>query len=135
MINKAIISEKSFYQASKSKYTFIVSKDMSKDEIKRSVEKIYAVSVLSVNTSNIIGKVKRTKKGAGKRQDYKKAIVTLAKKDSIDIFEVEGDKKDNKAEKKQAAKIEKKEVIENKDVKTTIREPKKGLLGGRTTNK
>jgi large subunit ribosomal protein L23 len=135
-INKAIISEKSFSLTSKSKYSFVVSKDMSKESIKHEIEKIYAVKVIDVNTFNLIGKVKRGKKGFGKRSDTKKAIVTLSPKDSINLFDVEGDKKPSsaKATDGKDGKGTKKEIAENKEVKTVIREPKKGLLG-RTTNK
>lgn len=134
MINSAIISEKSFQNAAKSKYTFKVSKGMAKNAIKVQIEKMYSVKVISVNTSIIAGKIKRNKKGVGARQDYKRAIVTLAPKDSIALFDVEGDKKtksDNKIEKKEKETKQ----SDNKEVKTVIREPKRGLLGGRTTNK
>lgn len=132
-INKAIVSEKSFRDASNSKYTFVVSKEMTKESIKNAIERIYSVTVLHVNAFNVIGKVKRNKKGSGKRSDFKKAIVTLAKKDSINLFDVEGDKADEKKSKKED-KADKSEIKGNKEVKTVIREPKKGLLG-RTTNK
>lgn len=134
MINKALISEKSFSLTSKSKYTFVVSRDMSKESIKHEIEKIYSVKVIDVNTFNLIGKVKRGKKGSGRRSDVKKAIVTLAKKDSIGLFDIEGDKSDVKANKKETAKAEKSEIKVEKDVKTIVREPKKGIFG-RTTNK
>ena len=135
-INKAIISEKSFMAASASKYTFIVSNDMNKDSVKAAIEKIYPVKVEKVNIIRIIGKTKRNKKGEGKRSDYKKAIVSLSKKDLINLFDVEGDKADNKKAKKDVGKTkDKNEVKAEKEVKTVIREPKRGLLGGRTTNK
>lgn len=134
MINKAIISEKSFSNASLSKYTFAVSKDMSKEAIKSQIEKLYSVKVISVNTFNLAGKVKRNKKGLGVRSDVKKAIVTLDKKDSIALFDIEAEKSEKGA--KGAQKKEKESKIsDNKDVKTVVREPKKGLIGGRTTNK
>lgn len=132
-INKAIISEKSFASTSASKYTFTVSTDMDKNQIAAAVEKLYSVKVAGVNTAKIIGKVKRNRKGQGKRSDFKKAIVTLAGNGSIGLFDVEGDKKEAKKESKET-KENKKEIADNKEVKTVIREPKKGLLG-RTTNK
>lgn len=134
MINKAIISEKSFSNASNSKCTFSVSKGMSKDAIKIQIEKLYSVKVVAINTFNVIGKIKRNKKGSGARSDYKKAIVTLAPNDSISLFDVEGDKK-QKSEGKSDKKNKTEKLADNKEVKTVIREPKRGLLGGRTTNK
>ncbi len=58
----------------------------NKTEIKIAVEKIFGVKVDSVNTINRQGKTRRTRFGTGKRADEKRAIVTLAEGDRIDIF-------------------------------------------------
>ena len=68
------------------KYTFIVSPDANKTEIKIAVEKVFGVKVLSVNTMNRQGKNKKTRFGDGKRKDTKRAIVQVAAGDRIDIF-------------------------------------------------
>ena len=69
------------------KLTFKVHKSANKIEIKKAVESLFKVSVLSVNTINMKGKVKRLGVHQGKRPDWKKAIVTLAEGDNVDFFE------------------------------------------------
>lgn len=81
-----VVSEKSYELLDENKYTFIVAPDANKTEIKIAVEKIWGVKVLSVNTLNRQGKQRRTRFGMGKRPDTKRAIVTLAEGDRIDIF-------------------------------------------------
>ena len=89
VIRKPVISEKSYGLAEQQKYTFVVSPNANKTEIKIAIEKIFGVQVVSVNTLNRPGKRKRTKFGYGKRKDTKRAIVTL-KSGSIDIFTAVG---------------------------------------------
>ena len=81
-----VVSEKSYGLLDENKYTFIVSPDANKTEIKIAVEKTFNVKVVSVNTMNREGKSKRTRFGLGKRKDTKRAIVTVAAGDRIDIF-------------------------------------------------
>ena len=69
------------------KYSFAVAKDANKIEIKNAVEKLFNVTVLSVNTRTIQGKIKRQGRYEGKRPDVKKAIVTLKAGDQIKVFE------------------------------------------------
>ena len=69
------------------KYSFAVAKDANKLEIKYAVEKLFDVTVESVNTRTIRGKVKRQGRYEGKRPDVKKAIVTLKAGDQIKVFE------------------------------------------------
>ena len=66
-------------------YTFVVAPDANKVEIKSAIEEIFKVKVASVNTQNREGKRVRTRTGWGKRNDTKRAIVTL-KEGSIDVF-------------------------------------------------
>lgn len=68
-------------------FVFQVSRDATKIEIKRAVEKMFEVHVSSVNTMNIMGKDRRVGRSTGKRPDWKKAIVTLAEGELIDVFE------------------------------------------------
>jgi large subunit ribosomal protein L23 len=81
-----VISEKSYGLIDEGKYTFIVHPDANKTQIKIAVEKVFNVKVTSVNTVNRVGKRKRTRLGFGKRNDTKRAIVSLASGDRIDLF-------------------------------------------------
>ncbi|MCY9787510.1 50S ribosomal protein L23 [Nocardiopsis sp. EMB25] len=88
IIVEPVISEKSYGLMDENKYTFIVRPDANKTQIKIAVEKIFDVKVTSVNTINRKGKRKRTRFGYGKRPDTKRAIVSVAEGDRIDIFGV-----------------------------------------------
>ena len=86
VLQKPVISEKSYGLLDDNKYTFLVRPDANKTEIKIAVEKIFNVTVTSVNTLNRPGKRKRTRFGYGQRKATKRAIVSLAEGDRIDIF-------------------------------------------------
>ena len=81
-----VVSEKSYALLDANKYTFIVRPDANKTEIKIAVEKIFNVKVTSVNTLNRPGKARRTRYGIGRRNDTKRAVVSLAEGHRIDIF-------------------------------------------------
>jgi large subunit ribosomal protein L23 len=81
-----VVSEKSYGLLDEGKYTFLVDPRANKTEIRIAVEKVFGVKVTSVNTINREGKRKRTRTGFGKRANTKRAIVTLAEGDRIDIF-------------------------------------------------
>jgi large subunit ribosomal protein L23 len=81
-----VVSEKSYGLLDENKYTFLVHPQANKTEIKIAVEKVFGVKVTSVNTVNRPGKRKRTRFGLGKRKDTKRAIVSVASGDRIDIF-------------------------------------------------
>ena len=83
---KPVVSEKSYGLMDQGKYTFEVDPRSNKTEIKIAVEKIFGVKVTSVNTSNRKGKTRKTRFGLGKRKDVKRAIITLAGDEAIDIF-------------------------------------------------
>jgi large subunit ribosomal protein L23 len=85
-----VVSEKSYAGIEGNAYTFLVSPTANKTEIKEAIQQIWNVRVLSVNTMNRKGKVKRTRLGTGKRPDQKRAVVKLAAGDSIEIFEAKG---------------------------------------------
>lgn len=89
IIIRPVVSEKSYGLIDEGKYTFLVDPRANKTEIKLAVEKIFGVQVASVNTANRAGKTYRTRFGAGKRKDTKRAIVTL-KSGTIDIFTAVG---------------------------------------------
>jgi len=79
------ITEKSTILSEQNKVVFKVSLDSSKDEVASAVEAIYNVKVTKVNTIVTKGKTKRFKGIKGRRNDMKKAIVTLAEGQSIDV--------------------------------------------------
>ena len=81
-----VISEKSYGLLDENQYTFLVHPDANKTEIKIAVEKVFGVKVDGVNTVNRAGKRKRTRTGFGRRSATKRAIVTVARGDRIDIF-------------------------------------------------
>ena len=89
IIFEPVVSEKSYDLIEKTNtYTFVVDRRANKTEIKQAVASIFDVTVLSVNTMNRKGKLKRTGYVLGKRKDTKRALVKLADGDKIDIFEV-----------------------------------------------
>ena len=90
VIIRPVVSEKSYAGIEGNRYTFLVSSAANKTEIKEAIQQIWNVRVLAVNTINRKGKVKRTRLGTGKRPDQKRAVVTLAADDSIEIFEAKG---------------------------------------------
>ena len=81
-----VVSEKSYGLLDEGKYTFVVDPRANKTEIKIAVEKIFGVKVTAVNTINRQGKSRRLRYGTGKRPDTKRAIVTVAEGQRIDIF-------------------------------------------------
>src|SRR5436305_12102713 len=81
-----VISEKSYGLIDENKYTFIVHTDANKTQVKIAVEQVFGVKVTSVNTANRQGKRKRTRAGYGRRNNTKRAIVTVAPGDRIEIF-------------------------------------------------
>lgn len=80
-----VITEKSTQVSEHNQVTFRVPLSASKPEIRSAVEQLFKVKVTAVNTLRQNGKVKRFRNTKGKRSDYKKAIVTLAEGDSIDV--------------------------------------------------
>ena len=83
---RPVISEKSYRLADEGKYTFVVAPDANRTQIRQAVEAIFSVRVTGVNTLNRAGKRRRTRYGWGKRPDTKRAIVSLAEGDRIDVF-------------------------------------------------
>lgn len=81
-----VISEKAYNLLDENKYTFLVRPDANKTEIKIAVEKVFGVKVTGVNTINRAGKRVRTRAGFGRRASTKRAVVTVAEGDRIDIF-------------------------------------------------
>ena len=90
VIIEPVVSEKSYGLLEENVYTFKVHPSASKPEIKDAVEHIFGVRVLKVNTLNRKGKRKRNRRNFtyGQRPDTKRALVTLAEGDSIELFDV-----------------------------------------------
>ena len=80
-----VITEKATLLSEQNKVVFQVAADASKDEIAAAVEALFKVNVTKVNTLNVKGKTKRFRGIKGRRADVKKAVVTLAEGQSIDI--------------------------------------------------
>ena len=80
-----VITEKSTVLSEQNKVVFKVADDASKDEIAAAVEALFKVQVVKVNTLVTKGKTKRFRGIMGRRKDVKKAIVTLADGQSIDV--------------------------------------------------
>ena len=84
IIRNPMISEKSTLVSQYNYYVFKVSPKSNKSEIKQAIEKLFNVKVLSVNTLNQEGKVKKFRNRPGKRANFKKAFVKLAEGNTID---------------------------------------------------
>ena len=85
IIRKPIVTEKATKLSEFNKVVFQVASKSNKNEVKSAVEKLFSVKVKSVNVINIKGKVKRFKGVLGKRNDIKKAVITLEEGNTIDI--------------------------------------------------
>lgn len=86
VIIEPVVSEKSYSLLDDGHYTFLVHPDANKTEIKQAVEAIWGVRVRKVNTLNRKGKRVRFGLVQGRRRDTKRAVVSLAEGDEIDIF-------------------------------------------------
>ncbi|WP_154029011.1 50S ribosomal protein L23 [Olsenella uli] len=86
VIIRPIVTERSFDLMSNNKYTFEVAANAPKEEIADAIEKIFDVKVVKVNTMWVKPKTKRVRYVAGQTRRWKKAIVTLAEGDTIEVF-------------------------------------------------
>lgn len=83
-----VLTEKTMSLASEGKYTFRVDRNLNKHKIKKLIEETFGVKVVGVRTMNEAGEMKRTLTGRKRViQPRKKAIVQLAEKEKIDLFE------------------------------------------------
>jgi large subunit ribosomal protein L23 len=80
-----VITEKATLLSEQNKVVFKVARHATKDEIAEAVEQLFKVNVTKVNTLIVKGKTKRFRGHLGRRSDFKKAVVTLAPGQSIDI--------------------------------------------------
>ncbi len=86
VIIRPIVSERSFDLMNENKYTFEVAKNAPKEEIRAAIQKLFGVRVLKVNTINVKPKKKRVRYQVGMTRSWKKAVVTLAPGDTIEVF-------------------------------------------------
>ncbi|MEY4374433.1 MAG: ribosomal subunit protein [Candidatus Eisenbacteria bacterium] len=88
IIRKVLITEKgTLLRETQRQYFFEVARDANKIEIKRAIESVFQVKVDTVQTMQLKGKVKRQGRWVGRRNDWKKAIVTLKPDQKIELFE------------------------------------------------
>ena len=88
IVKKALITEKgTTLREQRNQYHFEVARDANKIEIRHAIETIFSVKVDHVRTMQLRGKVKRQGRYAGKRSDWKKAVVTLLPEQKIELFE------------------------------------------------
>ncbi|MBI5572796.1 MAG: 50S ribosomal protein L23 [Desulfomonile tiedjei] len=88
IIRRPIVTEKSSdLKEQHNQICFEVAPSANKSEIKKAVEKLFKVTVLSVQTQNRLGKRKRLGRFQGRRKNWKKAIVTLKEGNRVDFFE------------------------------------------------
>ncbi len=87
VIRRPLVTEKSMAGIRQGRYTFEVSLRANKVEIRKAVEQIWPVKVRRVNTLIVRGKNRRVGASAGRKPDWKKAMVTLEEGQSISAFE------------------------------------------------
>lgn len=91
IITAPIITEKSMNEAGRGRFTFAVAKDATKTQVKKAVEQLFKVHVMSVQT--LVGKGKRARTGKKRVEialsHFKKACVKLAEGERIDLFDVQ----------------------------------------------
>ena len=87
IIKRPLVTEKSTSLMEENKYCFVVDPRANKNQIKQAVEEIFKVKVIAVNTSNVLGKIKRQGRYSGRRPSWKRAIVTLEQGNRIEFFE------------------------------------------------
>ena len=87
IIIRPLITEKNTNLMALNKYSFEVERSANKMQIKQAIEAIFKVSVTAVHTMNVRGKLRRRGMRYGYTADWKKAIVTLAEGDRIELFE------------------------------------------------
>ena len=86
VIIRPIVTERSFDLMEQGKYTFEVARKAPKEEIADAIEKLFGVHVAKVNTMWVKSKNKRVRYQAGKTRTWKKAVVTIAAGEQIEVF-------------------------------------------------
>ncbi len=91
IIIRPVLTEKTTGLMEDNQYVFRVKRDANKHQIRTAVEQLFDVKVASVNTAIIAGKPKRVGRHFGRKSAYKKAFVTLADGEQLDLFAMEGE--------------------------------------------
>lgn len=86
VIIRPIITENSYDMMENNVYTFEVAKDSNKVEVRQAIEALFNVHVTKVNTLNVKSKPKRLRQQPGRTRTWKKAMVTLAEGETIELF-------------------------------------------------
>jgi len=86
IVLRPLVTEKSLEGQADRQYCFEVDKRANKDEIKRAIEEIFDVKVVSVQTLQRRGKLRRQRYKIGRRKDWKKAVIRLAPEHTIDVI-------------------------------------------------
>ncbi|MFH1745363.1 MAG: 50S ribosomal protein L23 [bacterium] len=84
---KPLVTEKAANMGVENKYVFEVSPDTNRVEVAKAINDIYNIKPISVNIMNVLGKKVRFGRTSGRKKDRKKAIVTLPKGKTIDVYE------------------------------------------------
>jgi large subunit ribosomal protein L23 len=87
VLRRPVITEKNTMLIEQNKYTFEVSRDANKPQIKEAVEKAFKVKVASVNVMHVPGKMRRAGRQRGMTSSWKKAVITLEPGNKIELFE------------------------------------------------
>lgn len=83
----SVTEKNNILRMQENKYAFVVHPDANKIEIRKAIEEVFSVDVLSVRTQNRLGKLKRTGRYEGNRPSWKKAVVRIKQGQNIPIFE------------------------------------------------
>jgi large subunit ribosomal protein L23 len=88
VVIKPLVTERSMTQRDEqNKYVFQVHQDATKPEIRKAIEELFDVKVVSVTTANVVGKMKRLGRYEGRRSNWKKAVVRVAEGQKIEIYD------------------------------------------------
>lgn len=87
VIVRPLVTEKSARSESAGKYTFVVARWASKVQVRQAIKELYGIAPMAVNMVNVQGKRVRFGRTAGRRSDFKKAVITLPKGKTITIHE------------------------------------------------
>lgn len=90
MLLKPIVTEKTIKETEKKRYTFAVSADQTKTDIKKRLEKLFKVNIIKIQTAVVIGKKYRSGRRwiYKKRPEWKKAVITIKPDQKIDLFDI-----------------------------------------------
>jgi len=124
IVFRPLISEKSFRLAAERQYSFVVDRSATASDIAHAIESLYSVKVTSVRTMNLSGKITRYKGYSGRRNHWKKAMVTLAEGQSIEGFTAIAADEDTHNHELETKESKTSAPRTKRGVSTTVRVPK-----------